>query len=396
MSAASDRPTASGATSVEEELVARARALAPAVAAAASEVEATGALPPDLLDGLHEAGVFRMAVPAAYGGLDASPLTCARVVEELAVADGSVGWCAMIAWQTAAMGAMLPARGAQEVFAGPRSVTCGVARQTGKAHAVDGGYRISGRWPFASGSLHATWFGAECAVVEGDQQVRNSAGDPVGRMFFVPHDQVTIHNTWLTGGLRGTGSNDFSVQDVFVPGHRSFQMLVDPPVLPNPRYRNQCLEFIGHGAQALGVARGLLEAARAFAPGKIAYGGKPLHQSPRFQSDFALAQALVESGRSYLHGTVAAFWDRIQAGHESTQPERARVRLATSLALQNSVRAVDLLYAGAGTSAFFTASPFERRFRDIHAAAAHVMIGTAVVEAAGRVALGLEPEFPFF
>lgn len=379
-----------------ETLVAEARALAPAISAASEQIEAAGALPDSILDALHTAGAFRMAIPAAYGGLDADPLTCARVVEEYAAADASVGWCVMIAAQITLLAGLLPADGARELFRDPRAVACGVARQTGKAIPVDGGYRVTGRWPFASGSLHATWFSAECMVMHGDEPERNEAGETIGRVLFLPREQVSIVNTWITGGLRGTGSNDFVVEDQFVPEHRSVRPFYDPPVLSTPRYDAMGLDMLGHGTHALGVARGALQAARELAPKKVAYGGKFLAESARFQEDFAEAQGLIESARAYLYSTGDDLWARLVAGEKSTAEDRARVRLAAGIAMKNSLRAMDLLYAGVGTPAFFSASPFERRFRDLHAAAAHVMIGRLVMEAAGRVGLGMEAQFPFF
>lgn len=380
----------------EEALLANARALKAAVAAASDRIDAERALPPELVEAFHDAGIFRMAIPKVYGGIDASPVTCARVVEEIAAADGSAGWCAMINWQNTSLCASLPEAGASAVFANQRGAYCGTARQTGKAFPAEGGFRISGRWPFASGSNHATWFGAECMVMHGDEPERDAGGGTIGRMFLVPREQVTVHDTWQVTGLRGTGSNDFTVDDVFVPAERSFRILVDAPPATSVRAKAVCLEFLGHGTHSLGVAQGALDAARELAPVKVVYGGQTMAESDRFQADFARAQALVESARGYLYGTAEGVWERLLAGREPSDEERARVRVATSLAAANSLEAVDLLHRGMGTSVLFQSSPLERRFRDIHAAGAHVMIGIHTWEAGGRVFLGRPAEFPFF
>lgn len=381
-----------------EALVQRARELGPPITAAADRIEAEGALPPELLDELHEAGVFRMFLPASVGGLEADPITCGRVVEELARADGSVGWCAMIAWQCAMAVGFMPEAEAREVYGSPRAVAAAVARATGTATPVEGGYCIAGRWPFASGSLHATWFGGECQLLEADgaTPLKDQKGDTPSRIFLVPRSEVTIHQTWDVAGLRGTGSNDFSIEGVVVPAARSMQSVGDTPHHSNPRYKNLGLDFIGHGSIMLGIGGGALDAAKAIGQARRGYGGSLMKDRAEFQYTVAQAQALIEAGRAYLYGSASDLWSHLLSGADSTPEQRARLRLAMSHAAANSVRAVDLMYESLGTSSLFHNSPLDRRFRDVHAAAAHVMIGRFTLEAAGRVALGKDAEFPFF
>jgi alkylation response protein AidB-like acyl-CoA dehydrogenase len=215
-------------------------------------------------------------------------------------------------------------------------------------------------------------------------------------MLFFPRDRVTIHDTWDTTGLRGTASNDFSTEDTFVPADRGMAMIGGDPVHPWVLYRAPMLIFMNHGSQALGVARAALETTKSIARAKIGWGDVPVYQLPRLQGMLAEATALVESGRAFLYGAAAELWEAVNADAPDTALLRGRVRLAASHAMRASVQAVDLVHAAVGTSAVFRSSPLERNFRDIHTAAAHVMVSQMTFEAAGRVELGLDPAFPFF
>ncbi len=375
-----------------------ARSLAPRIRAAAPAIEEERQLPADLVAEMREAGLFHMLVPQSLGGLEANPVDAARAVEEVAAADGSAGWCVMLAGQSAGFSGLLPELAAQEIFA-DGGIVAGTARPIGRATPVTDpapGYVVSGRWPFASGSSHATWFIGECIVYDGEQPRRDEQGNDVSRAVFVPRDEVTIHDTWHTTGLRGTASNDFSIEGVFVPEHRGFQMLVADPVHPSPLFRYPHLIFMNHGSHALGIARSALETAIEVANSKKGWGDQPLREVLRIQAVIAEATALIESARCYLYALGDELWAAALAGAEDTQLLLSRLRLAASNAATASVRAVDMLHTTMGTTAIFTRSPLERQFRDMHTAAAHVMIGPLTYQAAGRVELGMEPDFPFF
>ncbi|MEX0783834.1 MAG: acyl-CoA dehydrogenase family protein [Dehalococcoidia bacterium] len=379
-------------------LIDAAIALQPLIRERADEIERTGRLPSDVVEAIREAGLFHLTLPEDLGGLEADPVTASRVVEEISLADGSAGWCVMIANQNGAILGSFPQEETR-ILTANRAVMCGTARPIGRAVATEGGYIVSGRWPFASGSSHASWFGGECVVYDGDQPRLDADGNQVTRMCVMPRDSVTIHETWDTTGLRGTASNDFSCENVLVPADRGAQMLVTPPQHPWVLFRAPALVFTNHGSQALGVARAAIENVAAIGKVKSGYGSDaPMAQSPRLQGPIAEATALVESARHYLYAATQQLWDALNAGasDEEVAPLRARVRLATSHAASSSVRAVDLVHAAIGTASLFRKNPIERHFRDIHMAAAHVMIGPLTYEAAGRVELGLEAQFPFF
>ncbi|MEA2640601.1 MAG: indole-3-acetate monooxygenase [Chloroflexota bacterium] len=378
--------------------VAAARALQPRIREAAAAIERERKLPAALVREFLDAGLFHMLIPRSLGGPEIDPITAARVVQEVATADGSAGWCVMIAAQNATFAGMLPAKDAEEIWSNG-GIAAGTARPTGRAvwtHEPADGYIVSGRWPFASGSSHATWLMGECIVYDGESPRKNAQGDDVTRALFVPRRDVTIHDTWDTMGLRGTASNDFSVENVFVPESRGFQMIVDPPVHPGALYTALPLVFMNHGSHALGVAHGALDAATEIISTRRGWGNQPLREQPRMQLTIAEATALVESAERYLYDAAAELWEAATGGVEDTARLRARVRLAASHATRASVQAVDLVHGAVATSAIFTGSPLERQFRDIHTAAAHVMIGPLTYQAAGRVQLGLGPDFPFF
>jgi alkylation response protein AidB-like acyl-CoA dehydrogenase len=193
------------------DLLAAVGSLTPLIRGLAGQIEGDRRLPGELVRALRDAGLFRLSVPRAYGGPEVDPLTIARVVEELAVADASVAWCVMLAAQASTTAAFLPRTAAAEIFANPTTIVAEVARPVGRAEAVEGGYTVNGRWPFASGSNHATWLGGECVITTNGEPLRDEQGKEIVRLLFFPRADSTVHDTWNTTGLRGTGSNDFSV-----------------------------------------------------------------------------------------------------------------------------------------------------------------------------------------
>lgn len=388
--------TAPAATRTTDHVQA-ARNLAPRVAELADEIERERRLVPELVESFRKAGFFHLTVPESAGGLQADPVTAAKVVEEISAGDGSAGWCIMIAQQNGGFAGFFSPERAREVW-GNGQVACGTARPIGRAVKQGGGYAVTGRWPFASGSSHADWFAAETMLFDGDEPIRDTAGNHKSRMLMVPRSEVTIHDTWHTTGLRGTASNDFEVKGAFVPADRGFQMAADPPRSDWALYSVPMALFVNHGTQALGVARGAIKSAVAIAEKKVGYGSdRPLRETPRIQGVVAEAIVTVAAARAYLYQQTEALWQKALAGESDADPLlRARVRLATSNAARASLHAVDLLHAALGTSSLFQNTPLERQFRDIHMAAAHVMISQFTYEAAGRVEMGLEAEFPFF
>ncbi|HLF70654.1 MAG TPA: acyl-CoA dehydrogenase family protein, partial [Dehalococcoidia bacterium] len=296
------------------QLIEAARSLAPRIRELAPQIEKDGQLPAELVDTMRSAGFFHLMLSPEVGGCDVDPVTAARVVEEVAAADGSAGWCLMIAAQTAGFAGLLSPEQARTVY-GNGGIVAGVANPIGRAipaSSPEEGYVATGRWPFASGSSHANWFAGECTVYDGDQPAKDENGNEVLRLAFVSRDQVTVHQTWNTTGLRGTASNDFSIDGVFVPAARAVSMDFagqDAPIL-----RAMPLLFINHGGHALGVARGAIESATAIAKKKRGWGGVPLQDTARLQAALAEATVLVESAAEHLYGAAGRLWQQAMAG----------------------------------------------------------------------------------
>ena len=390
-------PAAQRTESAGQDFLEAATSLVLRIRELATEIENERRLVPELVEAFRVAGFFHMPVPSAAGGSQADPIQAAKVVEEVSSGDGSAGWCVMIGQQNAAFSGFLPTERAAEVW-GEGRIACGTARPTGRAVKQGDGFVVTGRWPFASGSSHADFFGAECMLFDGDEPLRDAEGNHKSRMLMVPRSEVTIHDTWHTTGLRGTASNDFEVNGAFVPADRGFQMLVDPAQSDWALFRAPQLVFMNHGSQSLGVARGAIDAAKQIVATKVGYGSdRPLREQPRIQGVTAEAVVTVAAAGEYMYQQAELLWQAAQATDgEPDAALRARVRLAASNATRSSLRAVDLLHTALGTSALFQNTPLERQFRDIHMAAAHVMISPFTYEAAGRVEMGLPAEFPFF
>ncbi|GAB1692945.1 acyl-CoA dehydrogenase family protein [Krasilnikovia sp. M28-CT-15] len=326
------------------------------------------------MDGLADIGVFRLAAPRGVGGLDVGPVSFARVCEELGYADGSVGWVAMIAAATSMTLAFLEPEVAHAMLADRRFMIAGVAAPFGTATPVGGGYRVRGRWPFASGCEHATWLVGGCRV----------AGDrPAVRMMIMPAEALTVHDTWDVSGLRGTGSHDIEAGDVFVAEHHSFS-LADEPRQESAVSGLPALSILALGIAAvpLGVARRAIEEFTSLARSKRdPVGGQWLAGKSWVRSAVAEAESLRAAGLAYLLGEVSA------AGPRDVTAV-ARLRLAIATAARNATQAVDLMYEAAGGTSVYASSPLQRHFRDVHAAAQHAMVGPDVRETVGAVLLG--------
>lgn len=367
--------------------------LAPAIREAAPAIDAARQLPPEIVKAMRDAGLFHTNVPSVYGGGQCDPVTTCRVIETVAAADGSAGWCLMIAAQNATIAGFVEPSFAARIW-GNGGIAAGSARPIGRAEAEGDGYRVNGRWPFASGSSHATWFAGESVLYHDGEPVRDEAGNPRSAFAVVPRDEVTIHDTWFTTGLRGTASNDFSIDGRWLPAGQVVSL--GEPYLDWPMYRSLALMFTTHGAQGLGIGEAAIATAIETARTKIGWGtDRPMTENARMQLAVAEAVVLVESAKEHLHGATNRLWETLSRG-EQPGALNGRARLASSHAVTATVRAVDLLHSAMATSSIFSKNALERQFRDIHTAAAHVMVGPLTYEAAGRVEMGLPAGMPFF
>lgn len=377
---------------VESPVVA-ASALAPRIRAASEEIERGRRLPQALVDELARAGLFRMLVPKGLGGLEIDPATMVEAIEEVSRADGSAGWCVMIGATTGVLAAYLPRDTAREIYGrDPNVITGGVFHPRGKATVVDGGYRVSGRWRFASGCQHCSWLLGGSVIHDGDQPRVTPAGTPEARMIFFPVRDVEIIDTWRVSGLRGTGSHDIAVKDVFVPRDRSAWFATDRPVETGALYAFPVfgLLALGIAAVALGIGRRAIDELVAIAGTKTPTGGqRPIAQRAALQADLARAEATLRSGRSFLLDTIGSVEQVVTERGQVDLENRALLRLAATHATRNAADVVTSMYQAGGGTSIYDSSPLQRQLRDIHVVTQHLLVGPATLELAGRVLLGI-------
>lgn len=379
--------------------VTKARDLGAAIVAAADELERTRRIPASLLEQLHASRLLRMLLPRSVDGDQTDPQTYLAAIEELSSHDGSIGWNVFVANSSALIAPFLEPDVAHLIFGDPKSVVAWGPPNACKATAVDGGYRVSGRWDFASGCRQATWMGAHCQVVERDGNLRRDArGTPVIRSLLFPAREATLLDTWNPIGLRGTASDSYQLNDLFVAERFSGTRM--EPALRRERgplyaFTMQGLYAVGVAGVALGIARAMLDEFVELAGRKVPRGLTRLADNAVVQADVARAEASLGAARAYLIDTLAAIYAHADDIDPIDIADRARVRLACTHAIHAALEVADFTYKGAGVDAIFPGSPFERRFRDIHTVSQQIQSRGAHYEAVGRILLGTMPEVFF-
>jgi indole-3-acetate monooxygenase len=378
------------------EPVGRARDLAAAITAAADAAENSRQIPEPLLAQLHQARLFRMLLPCSVGGDETPPAAYLAAIEEIARHDASVAWNVFVANSAALIAAYLETDVARTIFGAASTILAWGPPNGSRASAVAGGYRVSGSWDFASGCRHANWMGAHCHVAEPDGSLRlNRLGQPFMLTLLFPADQVSLADTWQSLGLRGTGSDSFSLVDVFVSAR--FTSTREDPTLrrePGPLYAftMQGLYAVGVAGVALGIARAMLDGFIGLACRKTPRGLARLADNGAVQADVARAEAKLSAARAYLIETLDSIYARAAAAAPIAIADRARVRLACTNAIHGAIEVADFAYKAAGIDAIFPGGPFERRFRDIHTLSQQIQARSAHYEAVGQVLLGMAPE----
>ena len=367
------------------------RTLAPAIVARSEEIERGRRVPPDLVERLTAAGCFRMLVPRSHGGAELDPLAELRVVEELARADGSVGWTVMIGSLAPVLLGKLPRATFDALYvAGPDVILAGTFNPTGVATPVDGGFAVTGQWSFASGCQHCHWFVAHCIVDDGRQ--------PPIRMMVLPPTDVEIKDTWSVSGLCGTGSHDFVVNDVFVAAERSF-VVWDEPCLDIPLLRipELSLSSLRIGAVAVGIAQGALGEVTDLATGKVPlFSDGTLASNPLFQNQLGDADARLRAARTLLYADAATLWETAIAGAPFSPDHRARIRATATWVTGTAASVVDMAYTAGGGRSIYSSSPLQRRLRVIHALTQHFGVKLDTFTKAGAVLAGqdIDPHVP--
>jgi alkylation response protein AidB-like acyl-CoA dehydrogenase len=375
-----------------------ARNLAPQVRKLRREIETERNLPAALVEAMTAAGFLQLWRCRALSGPELDFPGFLQVVEELARADGSVGWCATVTTVWTRLSGTIGEGAGREIF-GDNSRLAGSVNPTGRAVAVPGGFRVSGRWSYGSFIAHSHWTVGNSIVHNGDAPRRDAQGAPDIRFMIFPTAEVEIIDNWRVSGLRGTGSCDFQVVDLFVPEEHAVSAFAVEPVQPGALYRMPPITLFAAAPPcvSVGIARAAIDAFTELAEGKTPMGASSrLREKPMTQADLGRAEALLRSGRAFLIEAIEEIWQEAEAGGVPSLRQRAIARLAAAKAAEASAQAVDLLYNAAGGTALFENNSIERCFRDVHATTQHIGTQAVNYELAGCVLLGLDPGTPRF
>jgi alkylation response protein AidB-like acyl-CoA dehydrogenase len=377
-----------------------ARELGPKIRAAADEIEQGRRLPMHLVRDMQRAGMFRMAMPRAWGGPELDFLTQMRVIEALSMADASAGWCTMIGVDGGYMTAFIDQAVAREMYRDLDSVTAVTFAPPGKAVKTKDGFLVNGRWPFGSGCQHATWLIGHFLVFDGDTLRVGPNGLPETRFGFLPAEECEILDTWTTNGLRGSGSHDWTVKDRFIPEERTFNLAAPIIYRQGPLYALPNLLIYKVSGVGLGIARGAIEDFIAMASNKPMTFKSPsaskaamLRDESFVQCTLAQAEALVSSARGFVYEAFGDLWNTLAAGDPPSLKQRARGRLAMAHGSAACLQAVELLYKANGGSSVYAGNAFDRRLRDMQTANQHTVVSLKTWEVTGRVLLGLEHNY---
>lgn len=376
--------------------IARARLVAPVIAANADRIEQERGLPAEVVDTLHGAAMFRMLLPKSLRGGEVEPAQYVQAMMILAAADASTAWCVGQASGCSMASVYMDRDAARRIWGDdPRAVLAWGAGM-GTAKVVDGGYRVTGSWGFASGNRHATWIGGHCRVEERDGTTRCwPDGSTVERSMLFPRAQADVTTAWDVMGLRGTGSDSYAVTDLFVPDANSvIRDLPDARTEQGPLYKFTTTHMYASafGSIALGIARGALDALIGVATVKTpTMMTRAMRDSPVVQSNIALAEAKLSSAKGFLIQTLSEAWDTVANGGELSLETRTRIRMSATFATHQAKEVVDAAYHDVGATAIFESNPFERRFRDVHCVTQQVQARFSHFETVGALMLGLKP-----
>lgn len=361
------------------------QALAPLIAERRGEFDADRRLPDAVFAAMADAGLFRLWLPQSLGGPELSPLQFLDVVEAASKLDGSVGWLVGNGGGMSRIGGYIPEPVAREWFADRHTFVASSTGAIGTAIAVEGGYRVAGRWPFGSGAHHASHF----MVLASNPEVAES---PV-MCCYLDRNDVTVVDNWYVSGLRGTGSCDLEAHDIFVPAVRAHLFLGSQPTQEGLLYRMPPASVFSWSicGVPLGIAAGAMQSFVDVAcrKGRLGVSGL-LRDRETTHAIVGRTKAMLRAARAGLCEAMRDLMDAMQSGDELTGA-RANLRTATAHAAEVSAYVADMLATTAGAAAIFEICPLERAVRDVHAAVKHIAMSPNYYAVAGRLALGLDP-----
>jgi alkylation response protein AidB-like acyl-CoA dehydrogenase len=366
--------------------IASVKSLAPLIAANRDAFDRDRRIPDKVFKALADANLFRLWLPAELGGPQCSPLDFMDIVETAAALDGSVGWLIGNGAGMSRAAGYLDASVAQEWFSDPYAFIVGATGAVGAAVACPGGYRVNGRWPFGSGSHHATRFMGVCNVSD------QNGGQPLSICCYFSRDEVTIDDNWNVSGLRGTGSCDFEVRNVFVPSEHTHPLFNPVPTSQGSIYRLPAMSAFPWTVSVvpLGIARGMIDAFIALTTTKTR-AGVAQRDRETVQLSLGRASALHGAGRAYLVSTMTELLNSLDGNIDQLINARIAFRLACTNAGEAALRIAEIVASEAGAASIFQSGTIERSIRDIQAATKHIAMNANSYVFAGRHALGLDP-----
>jgi indole-3-acetate monooxygenase len=381
------------------DLLATARSLGPLIREHAAEGERQRRLSRQVLDSLTTAGLTRLLLPRALGGLEVDPVTYSRIVEEIAGLHSAAGWALQAANTGAWWCARLPREGSDEIYSdNPNVVMSATFHPPQRAVPAPGGFRITGRGPLASNIRDAEWLFLTALVMEGDRpRMVGNAPEAIGLVLRAR--EVEVVDTWDSLGMRATDSNDVVIDDVFVPASRTFAFT--PEFEPSLHFRGPLYRFPGIGGAVfsiapvpLAVARGALAELRDLAQHKMSLGfSKPLRDRASVQATVARAEAMLRAARLLYYDTFGAAWNRTLSGEGNSLEQKADLLLAATHATVTAAQVTDMMHRLGGSAGIYTRSPLERHLRDAQTLRHHGLVCEARFETVGQVYLGVPPEF---
>jgi alkylation response protein AidB-like acyl-CoA dehydrogenase len=379
-----------------ETVLAGIRGLAPEITERAAEIEAARRIPPDLVERLRSIGMFRIFVPRSHGGLELPLPEGLEVITALARLDGSVGWTSMVAGVGNLFATLLPRGTYDRIYLdGPDVAICGSSQPAGTAEPVAGGFRINGRWPFASGCMHADWMGAICKVIKDGQPVVDAHGKPMMRGFAMPASEWEVEDTWHAAGLKGTGSHHIALHGAFVPETNIFDFENGTACVPGPLYQAfRHFPPLFHGAFSIGIAAGTVDELVALANTgrQQLYAPTPMRDSETFQFELGRISAGAKAAQAFHKVQAASHWDHALSGTLKGEDllldgTQSSVWIATTC-----VGVADGCFTLGGSSALYEISPLQRRLRDLHVAAQHAIAQQRQYAGVGKLKLQRSPD----
>jgi alkylation response protein AidB-like acyl-CoA dehydrogenase len=366
--------------------------IAPVIEAHREQAEQERRLPNEVVAAMRQAGLLRLWTPKEYGGMEVNLRTFMELTESIARIDSAAGWIFSTGGAGTLLTAFVPPSSAGQIYAaGPDVILPGASAPVGRAVPVEGGYRLSGRWPLASGCQHGEWLGVVTMVFEGEAPRMDAHGAPDFKSMFLPRQDCEILDTWYSMGMRGTGSTHFAVNDAFVPEDRTFSVFSDQPKVAGALYNIGVLPMFAMTVCSVfpGIARAAIDSFVEMAKGKVpTFSQTSLATRPTIHAEIARVEALVQSARALLYEVADEMMASVEAGQPVSEDLEARRRLACTNVGESCKQAVERVYALAGATPIYSGHELERRLRDIQTASQHLFASPVWWEKTGQFYFG--------